>query len=109
MVFTKYKVFAWLSLLPWYDIGFAAFAYYYALIDTSYGHKTSEYDIRVNLGKNSHWKSLSFHSGPENKKKVHAKKLMKSNKWISRKIFFDQIPVFSFKNGQKSIFELGKV
>ena len=33
---------------------------------------------------------------------------MKSNKSISG-IFFDQIPFFcNFKNGQKSIFELGK-
>ena len=35
---------------------------------------------------------------------------MKSNKSTSRKIFFDQNPFLaaSFKNGQKSIFELGK-
>ena len=40
-------------------------------------------------------------------KKVPTKKLVKSNKAISE-IFFDQIPFFcNFKNGQKSVFELG--
>ena len=49
------------------------------------------------------------HSGPENLKKSRPKKLMKSDKSISQKIFFYQIPFFcNFKNGQKSIFELGK-
>ena len=42
-------------------------------------------------------------------KKVQAKKLVKSNKSISRKNFFWPNSIFcNFKNGQKSIFELGK-
>ena len=43
-------------------------------------------------------------------KKVQAKKLVKSNKSISRMIFFTKFHFFAIsKNGQKSIFELGKV
>ena len=34
------------------------------------------------------------HSGPENLKKSRPKKLVKSNKSISRKKFFNQIPFF---------------
>ena len=50
-----------------------------------------------------------MHSGPENLKKSRPKKLVKSNKTISRKMFFNQIPFFcNFKNGQKSIFEMEK-
>ena len=44
------------------------------------------------------------HSGPENLKKSRTKTLVKSNKSISQKKIFD----CNFKNGQKSIFELGK-
>ena len=48
--------------------------------------------------------SFGCQSGPENFKKSRPKKFVKSNKSISRKnsIFYN------FKNGQKSIFELGK-
>ena len=45
---------------------------------------------------------IHIHSGPENLKKSRPKKLVKSNKSISRKKFFDQNPFFChFKNGQK--------
>ena len=48
-------------------------------------------------------------SGPEYLKKSRPKKLVKSNKLISRKNFFCPNSIFwNFKNGQKSIFELGK-
>ena len=41
-------------------------------------------------------------------KKVQPKELMKSNKSISRIIFWPNSIFCNFKNGQKSIFELGK-
>ena len=47
-------------------------------------------------------------SRPENFKKSKPKKLVKSNKWISQKIFWPKFIFCNFKNGQKSIFELGK-
>ena len=43
------------------------------------------------------------HSGPENLKKSRPKKLVKSNKSISRK-FFDQIPFFAISNMAKNQF-----
>ena len=46
---------------------------------------------------------LIFHSGPENLK-VQAKKLMKSNKLISRIIFSDQIPFFAISKIDKNQF-----
>ena len=50
-----------------------------------------------------------MHSGPESLKKSRPKKnLVKSNKSISRKKFLTKIHLCNFKNGQKSIFELGK-
>ena len=49
------------------------------------------------------------HSEPENLKKSRPKKLVKSNKSISRKKNFGPNFIFcNFKNDQKSIFELGK-
>ena len=42
------------------------------------------------------------------KKKSRPKKLLKSNTSISRKIFLPNSIFCNFKNGQKSIFELGK-
>ena len=49
-----------------------------------------------------------MHSGPENLKDSRPKTVVKSNKSISQKKF-DQHPFFCiFRNGQKSIFELGK-
>ena len=54
-------------------------------------------------------KEGSGHSGPENLKKSRPKKLVKSNKSISRKkIFWPNSNFCNFKNGQKSIFEEGK-
>ena len=44
------------------------------------------------------------HSGPENLKKSSSKKLVKSNKSILRKNFFDQIPFFAFENMAKNNF-----
>ena len=49
-----------------------------------------------------------IHSGPEALKKSRPKKLVKSNKSISRKFFWPKSIFCNFKNGQKSIFELGK-
>ena len=47
-------------------------------------------------------------SGPENYKKSWLKKLVKSNNSISRKMFLTKFHFFcNFKNGQKSIFEVG--
>ena len=54
---------------------------------------------------------LQLHSRTENLKKSRPKKLVKSNKSISQKKIFcpNSILFFCyFKNGQKSIFELGK-
>ena len=48
------------------------------------------------------------HSGPENLKKSRPKKLVKSNKSIPRDFFWPKSIFCDFKNGQKSIFELGK-
>ena len=48
------------------------------------------------------------HSGPENFKRSRPKKLVKSNKSISRNFFSPNSIFCNFKNGQKSIFELGK-
>ena len=48
------------------------------------------------------------HCGPENLKKSRPKKLVKSNKSISRKFFWPNSNFCNFKNDQKSIFELGK-
>ena len=48
------------------------------------------------------------HSGPENLKNSRPKKLVKLNKSISRKISWPKSIFYNFKNGQKSIFELGK-
>ena len=45
---------------------------------------------------------LILHSGPGNLKKSRPKNLVKSNTSISQK------KICNFKNGQKSIFELGK-
>ena len=44
------------------------------------------------------------HSGPENLKKSSPRKLKKSNKLISRKIFFDQIPFFAISKMAKNQF-----
>ena len=49
-----------------------------------------------------------IHSGPDNLKKSRPKKLMKSNKSVSR-IFWPNSIFDNFKNHQKSIFELGKI
>ena len=51
---------------------------------------------------------VSFHSRPENLKKSSPKKLVKSNKSISRNIFSPKSIFCNFKNGQKSIFDPGK-
>ena len=52
---------------------------------------------------------LLLHSGPENLKKSRPKKLVKSNKSISRFVFvLIEFHFYNFKNGQKSIFEMGK-
>ena len=51
---------------------------------------------------------ILYHSGPENLKKSRPKKLMKSNKSISRFFFGPNFIFCNVKNGQKSIFELGK-
>ena len=48
------------------------------------------------------------HSGPENLKKSRPKKVVKSNKSISRKKVWPNFIFCNFKNGQKSIFEQGK-
>ena len=57
----------------------------------------------------SDFSSLSLYSGPEILKKSRPKKLVKSNKSISRNFFFGQIAFFcNFKNSQKSILQLGK-
>ena len=45
---------------------------------------------------------------PENLKKSRPKKLVKSNKSISRNFFWPNSIFCNFKNGQKSIFEVGK-
>ena len=44
------------------------------------------------------------HGGPENLRKVQAKKFRKSNKSISRKKFFDQIPIFAISTMPKNQF-----
>ena len=44
------------------------------------------------------------HSGPENLKKSRQKKIMKSNKSISRKYLFDQIPFFAISKMAKNQF-----
>ena len=44
------------------------------------------------------------HSGPENFKKSRPKKLVTSNKSISRKEFFDQIPFFAISKMNKNQF-----
>jgi len=51
----------------------------------------------------------ALHSRPENFKKSRRKTCeIKKNHFMNK--FFDQIPFFcNFKNGQKSIFELGKL
>ena len=49
-----------------------------------------------------------MHSGPENLKKSRPKKLVKSNKSISRTCFWSNFIFCHFKNDQKSIFELAK-
>ena len=46
--------------------------------------------------------------GPENLKKSRPKKLVTSNKSISRNFYWPKSIFCHFKNGQKSIFELGK-
>ena len=51
---------------------------------------------------------LKNHSGPENLKKSRPKKLVKSNKSTSQMFFWTNSIFCNFKNGQKSIFELGK-
>ena len=51
------------------------------------------------------FKKKSFtHSGPEYLKKSRPKKLVKSKKSISRKIFFDQIPFFAISKMAKKQF-----
>ena len=45
-----------------------------------------------------------FHRGPENFKKFRAKKLVKSNKWISQKFFFYQSPLFAISKMAKNPF-----
>ena len=47
---------------------------------------------------------LKAHSGAENLKKSRPKKLVKSNKAISRKKFFDQIPFFAISKMAKNQF-----
>ena len=49
-----------------------------------------------------------MHSGPENVKKSRPKKLVKSNKSSFTEFFSPNSIFCNFKNGQKSIFELGK-
>ena len=52
---------------------------------------------------------LQFHGGPENLKKSSPKKLVKSNKSISQKKFFDQNPFFlQFQKWSKINFCTGK-
>ena len=53
-------------------------------------------------------RNRTMHSGPKNFKMSRPKKLMKSNNSISQKIFWPKSIYYNFKNGQKSIFELGK-
>ena len=48
--------------------------------------------------------ALKIHSRPENLKKCRPKKLVKSNKSISRKIFFDKIPFFAVSKMAKYLF-----
>ena len=48
------------------------------------------------------------HSGPDNLKKSRPKKLVKSNKSISRKNSCTNLIFCNFKNDQKTIFELAK-
>ena len=45
-----------------------------------------------------------FHSGPENLKKCRPKKLIKSNKSISQKAFFNQVPFFAISKMAKNQF-----
>ena len=47
---------------------------------------------------------FTFHSGPENLKKFRPKKLVKSNKSISRKKSFDKIPFFAISKMAKNQF-----
>ena len=48
--------------------------------------------------------TIMLHSGTENLKKSGPKKLVKSNKSISRKTFFDQIPFFAISKMAKNQF-----
>ena len=50
------------------------------------------------------WYLLIKHSGPENLKKSRQNKLMKSNKSISRRNFFDQSPLFASSKMAKNQF-----
>ena len=54
-------------------------------------------------------KNKTMHTvGQKILKKSRPKKLVKSNKSISRIIYLAEFQFFNFQNGQKSIFELGK-
>ena len=66
--------------------------------------------LRVCLTKKpiSSWHFQNPHSRPENLKKSRPKKLVKSNKSISWNFFWPNSIFCNFKNGQISIFELGK-
>ena len=52
---------------------------------------------------NWEWKFI-HNSGPENLKKSRPKKLLKSNKSISKNFFFDQIPFYAISKMAKNQF-----